>query len=621
MLEQPAHGGVTRLVVGDDLFLFGRNDFGLFLESAHDAVYGVEEVLFFHHAFVLAGGHQGGLVAHVGDVGAAESWGLSGQELDVHVFAQFERTQVHLENFNALGDLGKVHIDDAVEAAGAHQGAVQNVGAVGGGHHDDVLVGPKTVHFGEELVERVLALVVAAAERVAAAGPSDGVDLVDEDDARRLFFGLLEQVADPARAHAHKHFDKIGAAQREEGHLGFAGHGLGQQGFTGSRRAAQQHSFGDFAPEVGVFFGIFQKVHDFENLVFGAVEAGHVLEGHLHGVVGVKHLRAALANVENLAAGSARAAAAHAAHQEEPNGGKQQNRHNPGQGLAPVVGFVFVFNVDFGHLGVLGVEALHRAVKRLGGHFKHVVRTLVRGVSQRGLGELGVLVKGRQAVGVDEYVHFFAVHDLDAVDVSALNASTELVKGRRLGLATELALRELKAQKAHKHGYVQPAEIELGKASFGRFARLGAFIFFAHQKLNSFNEVLLGEGNRNRIGPKAFEVIKYAGFALKEVHHHRHVVHENPFRLLRAFDVPRLVVGLFAHPFVHGFSHGVHLGRGLGLGHNKKVAHGVFKSAQVEEYEVLPLNVAHALKGAAHDLGKFGKGCSHSVKLPALQHN
>jgi hypothetical protein len=47
----------------------------------------------------------------------------------------------------------------------------------------------EAVHLGEDLVERLLALVVAAGDARAAL-PADGVDLVDEDDARRRLLRL-----------------------------------------------------------------------------------------------------------------------------------------------------------------------------------------------------------------------------------------------------------------------------------------------------------------------------------------------------------------------------------------------------------------------------------------------
>ena len=96
--------------------------------------------------------------------------------------------------------------------------------------------------------------------------------------------------------------------------MGFACHSLGKQGFASPRRATKQHSFRDFAPQVSVLFGVFEKVHHFEDFVFGSVEASDVFECGFHRVVGVKHLRTALADVEDLATRPARTASAHAAH-------------------------------------------------------------------------------------------------------------------------------------------------------------------------------------------------------------------------------------------------------------------------------------------------------------------
>ncbi len=51
--------------------------------------------------------------------------------------------------------------DLAVEAARAQQRGVEDVGAVGGAHHDDAGVAAEAVHVDQQLVERLLALVVA----------------------------------------------------------------------------------------------------------------------------------------------------------------------------------------------------------------------------------------------------------------------------------------------------------------------------------------------------------------------------------------------------------------------------------------------------------------------------
>ena len=72
----------------------------------------------------------------------------------------------------------------------------------------------EAVHLDEQLVERLLALFVA--ERVAAAVAADGVELVDEDDARLVAARLAEQLAHARRADAGVHLDEVRAAGRDE---------------------------------------------------------------------------------------------------------------------------------------------------------------------------------------------------------------------------------------------------------------------------------------------------------------------------------------------------------------------------------------------------------------------
>ena len=139
--------------------------------------------------------------------------------------------------------------DLTIEAARSQQGRVEDVGAVGGGEDDDARLVVEAVHLDEELVEGLLALVVAAAEARASLS-SDGVDLVDEHDRGCRGLGLREQVADAAGTDAHEELHELRGGDAEEGHRGLAGDGACHQGLAGARRADEQH-----APRAGVHPG------------------------------------------------------------------------------------------------------------------------------------------------------------------------------------------------------------------------------------------------------------------------------------------------------------------------------------------------------------------------------
>jgi hypothetical protein len=112
----------------------------------------------------------------------------------VHVIRERDLARVHLEDALAPAHVRPVHHDLAIEAAGAQQRRIEHVGTVRGGDDDDALVRLEAVHLHQQLVQRLLALVVPAAEARAAVA-TDSFDLVYEDDAWRIALALLEEIA------------------------------------------------------------------------------------------------------------------------------------------------------------------------------------------------------------------------------------------------------------------------------------------------------------------------------------------------------------------------------------------------------------------------------------------
>ena len=157
----------------------------------------------------VACGNECCLVADVGNVGTRKTGSLTGEEIEVEVVGLLDGTQVHLEDGTALVDIGQVHVYLTVETSGTQKRLVQDVGTVGCSQDDDTAVGTETVHLGEQLIQRILTLIIAASADVAAAGTAYGVYLVDEDDARTLLLGLAEEVADTAGADTNEHFHEI----------------------------------------------------------------------------------------------------------------------------------------------------------------------------------------------------------------------------------------------------------------------------------------------------------------------------------------------------------------------------------------------------------------------------
>ena len=226
---------------------------------------------------------------------------------------------MYAQDFLAADHVGVGNLDLAIEAARTQKGWIEHVGPVGRGQNDDAFVGLETVHLDEELVQRLLALVVAAAQARATMA-TDGVDFVDEDDAGRVLLGLIEHVAHARGAHAHEHLHEVGARDGEERHVGFTSDSARDQRLAGARRSNEQATPRDATAEPLEFLRVAQEFHDLLQIDLGFVDAGHVFEGHPP-----RPLRQQLGFGLAKAHG-APAARLHLAHEEHPDADQQQHR-------------------------------------------------------------------------------------------------------------------------------------------------------------------------------------------------------------------------------------------------------------------------------------------------------
>ena len=221
-----------------------------------------------------------------------EARGDAGDLLQVDRLVELHLGRVDLEDLLASAHVGPIDRDVAVEASGPQQRRIERFRPVRGRHHDHAAVGAETVHFDQQGVERLLALVVSA-DDAAAAGLAQGVQFVDEDDAGGLGLGLLEHVAHPGGADADEHLDEVGAGEAEEGDARLAGDRLGQQRLARARRPDQQHALGNPPAEKLIFFGRAEEIDHLAQLVDGLVDAGHVVEGDAEVFLGVELAAAA----------------------------------------------------------------------------------------------------------------------------------------------------------------------------------------------------------------------------------------------------------------------------------------------------------------------------------------
>jgi hypothetical protein len=244
------------LVESDDLALVRVEEPAPLLNSRNDALDCGGEIVAGHRISTPPRRPQRCLVDEVRQVGAGEARREGGNGFEVHVWRHLDLLGMHTKNGCATDPIGPIHQHLAVEAPRPQECWIEDLRPIGRCKQYNALARIKAVELDEQLIERLLLLVVSATEGANAPGPSHSVELVDEDEAGLGLAGLVEQIADARGADTDEHFHEIRAADGEEGHARFAGHCPSEQGLAGSCRAYEQHAFRDARSKAAVAPGI-----------------------------------------------------------------------------------------------------------------------------------------------------------------------------------------------------------------------------------------------------------------------------------------------------------------------------------------------------------------------------
>src|SRR5512142_445966 len=128
------------------------------------------------------------------------------------------------QNFLPSHNVRTIHDHMTSESSRAKKSRIQYFGSIGSRHDDHAGIGVESVHFGEQLIQGLLLFVVSS-HGIDPTGLTQGIQLIDEDDARSMVLSLRKEIPDPGRADSDKHLDEIRTADREKGNVGLSRHG------------------------------------------------------------------------------------------------------------------------------------------------------------------------------------------------------------------------------------------------------------------------------------------------------------------------------------------------------------------------------------------------------------
>src|SRR5207237_5287841 len=115
----------------------------------------------------------------------------------INIVSRWDLACVHPQNFFAATHIRTVHHHPTIKASWPQQRGIKHIRTVRCCHQDDAFVRFEAVHLHQQLIQGLLALVVASAKSRSAVA-SDSVSFVNEDDAGSHLLSLLETVTNPA---------------------------------------------------------------------------------------------------------------------------------------------------------------------------------------------------------------------------------------------------------------------------------------------------------------------------------------------------------------------------------------------------------------------------------------
>jgi hypothetical protein len=113
-----------------------------------------------------------------------------------------------------------------IESPRSHKSGIENIGSIRSSEDDHGLIAFKSVHFRQDLIQCLLSLVMPSTE-TRSAGPADGIDFVNEDDARSTLLSLIEKFPDSGCPDTDKEFDEFRSGDGKEGDFRFTCNGTG----------------------------------------------------------------------------------------------------------------------------------------------------------------------------------------------------------------------------------------------------------------------------------------------------------------------------------------------------------------------------------------------------------
>mmetsp|Transcript_8360 Transcript_8360/g.52121 ORF Transcript_8360/g.52121 Transcript_8360/m.52121 type:complete len:413 (+) Transcript_8360:2261-3499(+) len=271
---QSTTDGMPNFVVGHEAFGLAISHGGT-LHTSNNSVNTVIDFLLSNSFLVTASSENGSFVQQIGQVSSTETRRAQGDGLNADAFLKFLVAGMHSKDLLAAPHIWDIYSDLSVKATRPQQRIVQNVDPVRGSDDNDSSVPLKTIHLCQQLVQGLFPFVIATTN-TSTARSAYGIDLINENNTRRILFCFLEQVTHTRCTHTHKHLHKFRTTDAEERHACLSSDGFGQQGLPRSRWTYKKYTLWNSGAHCSEAFWTFEELHDFHEVLLGLVHTSNV---------------------------------------------------------------------------------------------------------------------------------------------------------------------------------------------------------------------------------------------------------------------------------------------------------------------------------------------------------
>src|SRR5262245_6856684 len=109
---------------------------------------------------------------------------------------------------------------------------------------------------------------------------TDGIDLINKDNAWCLFFTLDKEISHPRSTNPDEHLNKVRSTNGKKWDSGFASDCPRKQGFSSAWSSDEQDALWDAPAQTGEFLGVFEECNDLFQFLLRLFNPSYIIKRH-----------------------------------------------------------------------------------------------------------------------------------------------------------------------------------------------------------------------------------------------------------------------------------------------------------------------------------------------------